>query len=214
MIVSSRLPAGEIYLRFRVTSGQGRTARVAPDLRLRDGRLSRLLGLLLLAEGTQRRRVRLQPDTAHQSGRVHQHVLAGLRAHTRRDDGRTVQPGRQGTGAGRGVRDRVPVGVRRGQDVPEPLGLVQPRRDVLDIRRLLHTGHSVRVVLGTGDEEQVAAGDPKRTERQEEAEKPQHQPLSTNGNVVQQERSDCLIRQYYNKCSSSVCICLTNGLGP
>jgi len=74
------------------------------------------------------------------------------------------------------VRDRVPARVRRRQDVPEPVGLVRPRYHVLDIRRVLRAGNRVRVVPGAGDQEQDAAGDPERAQRQEEAEQPEGQP--------------------------------------
>jgi len=135
-----------------------------------------LPGLLLLVAGARRGRVRLQPHTAHQPWRVHQYVLAGLRAHPGCHDGRVVQPGRQGPGAGHRVRDRVAARVRRRQDVPKPVGLVRPRHHVLDIRRVLRAGNRVRVVPGAGDQEQDAAGDPERAERQEEAEQPEGQP--------------------------------------
>jgi len=125
-------------------------------------------GLLFLAPGARRRRFSVQLDTADQFGRVHQYVLAGLRAHTRSHDGRAVQPGRQGPGAGHRVRDRVPPRVRRRQDVPEPVGLVRSRHHVLDIRRVLRAGYRFRVVPSAGDQEQDAAGDPERAQWQEE----------------------------------------------
>jgi len=134
-----------------------------------------LPGLLLLAPGARRRRVGVQSDTADQLGRVHQYVLAGLRAHTRSHDGRAFQSGRQGPGAGHRVRDRVAARVRRSQDVPEPVGLVRPRHHVLDIRRVLRAGHRFRVVPGAGNQEQDAARDPKRAQWQEE-EQPEGQP--------------------------------------
>lgn len=74
------------------------------------------------------------------------------------------------------MRDRVPARVRRRQNVPELVGLVQPRYHVLDIRRVLRAGNRVRVVPGAGDQEQDAAGDPERAQRQEEAEQPEGQP--------------------------------------
>lgn len=135
-----------------------------------------LPGLLLLASGARRRCVRVQPYTSDQSWRVHQYVLAGLRAHPGSDDGRAVQPGRQGPGAGHRVRDRVTARVRRRQDVPKLVGLVRPRHHVLDICWVLRAGNRVRVVPGAGDQEQDAAGDPERAQRQEEAEQPEGQP--------------------------------------
>jgi len=110
-----------------------------------------LPGLLLLAAGARRRRVRVQPDTADQPWRVHQHILAGIRTHPGSHDGRAVQPGRQGPGAGHRVRDRVTARVRRRQDVPELVGLVRPRHHLLDICRVLRAGNRVRVVPSAGD---------------------------------------------------------------
>jgi len=170
------MSAGQVHIRVSVAGRQGRPTRAVADLRLRHGRVSGLPGLLLLAPGARRRRVRVQPDTADQLGRVHQYVLARFRAHTGCHDGRAVQPGRQGPGAGHRVRDRVPARIRRRQDVPEPVGLVRSRHHVLDIRRVLRAGNRVRVVPGARDQEQDAAGDPERAKRQEEGKQPEGQP--------------------------------------
>lgn len=170
------MSAGQVHVRVRVAGGQGRPARTVADLRLRHGRVPGLPGLLLLAPGARCRRVRVQSDTADQFGRVHQYVLARFRAHSRCHDGRAVQPGRQGPGAGHRVRDRVPARIRRRQDVPEPVGLVRSRHHVLDICRVLRAGNRVRVVPSAGDQEQDAAGDPERAQRQKESEQPEGQP--------------------------------------
>lgn len=198
------LSAGEIHFCFCLAGGQGRPSCAAVDLRLRDGRLLGLFGVFLLATRTRRGRVRLQPRTVGQSRLVHQYVLARFRSHTRRHDGRAVQSGRQGLGVGNRVRDRVTVGVCRRQDVPEPVGLVRPRHHVLDIRRILYSGHVVRVVFGAGDQEQDSARNPKRIERQEKPQKPQHRPFPTNGIVnralQQPKEHDNRLTRLLNKC--------------
>lgn len=193
------MPAGDIHFRLRAVGRQGRPPRAAADLRLGDGHLSGLPRVLLLHAGTRRGDVHVRAGAAHQPRCVHQHVLARFRPHSRRDDGRAVQPGRQGPGARHRVRDRVPARVRCRQDVPEPVGLVRLRHHVLDIRRVLRAGHRVCVVPGAGDQEQVPAGDPERAERQEEAQEPQHQPLSTEHGIADrtvqpEERRDRLKR--------------------
>lgn len=187
--------SGHIYFRVRITGRQGRPSCVAVDLRLRDGRLPGMLGLFLLPTGTPRGRGRLQSRAVDQSRHVHQYVFTRFRSHTGSDDGRAVQSGRQGTSVGHRLRDRVPVRVRRRQNVPKPVGLVRARHHLLDILRFLYIGHAVRVVPGAGDEEQNAARNPKRTERQEKPQKPQHQPQPANGIAYRRkERSNCLTR--------------------
>jgi len=89
---------GHIHFRVVAAGGQGWSASVAADLRFGDGRVPRLLGLLLLARRARRRRVGFQTCATHQLGRLHQHVCSGFRAHTRRHDRRALQPGIQGTG--------------------------------------------------------------------------------------------------------------------
>lgn len=115
---------GGIHIRVRAAGGQSRPSCALAHLRLGDGHLSGLSGLLLLAAGARGERVRFQPDTFDQSGHVHQHVLARFRTRTGSDDGRAVQPRRKGPGTGNRMRDRITAGIRRDQDVPKPVGLV------------------------------------------------------------------------------------------
>jgi len=163
------MSAGQVHVRIRAAGGQGRPARPFADFRLGDGRVPGVPGLLLLAAGARRRRVRIQSDTAYQSGRVHQHVRAGIRAHTGGHDRRAVQPGIQRSGDRHRVRARVPHRVLRRQDLPEPAEHLRARHHVRHILRVLFAGHRVRVVHGAGDQEQDAAGDPDRARWQEEA---------------------------------------------
>lgn len=74
------------------------------------------------------------------------------------------------------MRDSVTARIRRRQDVPKLVGLVRPRHHLLDICWVLRAGNRIRVVPGSGDQEQDATRDPERAQRQEEAEQPEGQP--------------------------------------
>lgn len=64
----------------------------------------------------------------------------------------------------------------------------------MDICWILCAGHRVRMVLGTGDQKQNAAGHSRRAERSEKAEESQHQPHATDGITDwTEERRDCLM---------------------
>jgi len=158
---------GYIHIRVLAASGQGWPASVAADLRFGDGRVPRVPGLLLLATRARRRCVRIQSGTTRQFGRLHQHVCAGLRAHTGRHDRRAVQSGIQRTGDRNRVCARILDRVLRRQVVSDSVEQLRPRYHVRIICRVLCGGHPVRVFPGAVDKAQVSTGNPGRARWQE-----------------------------------------------
>jgi len=171
---------GDIHFHVLAAGGQGRQASVVAHLRFSNGRMPRLPGILLLATGARRRRVGVQSGAAHQLGRLHQHVRAGLRAHTGCHDRRAVQPGVQGTGDRHRVRARILDRVLRGQVVSDPVESLRPRRHVRIIRRVLRAGHLVRVFPGAGDEAQIPARNPRGAGRQKQ---PEGRPVAKRAGI-------------------------------
>jgi len=83
------------------------------------------------------------------------------------------------------VRARFADRVLRRQDVPDTVELLRSRHHVRHIRRVLYSGHHVRVVPGAGNEKQVASGNPGRALRQEKAES---EPITKRNGIVTRQR--------------------------